>query len=242
MIDGLDGSGKGVIATALRQYEEKKGMRVLDLREYWETKSDIPEIEEVKDYDVIISSEPTNAMIGKVIREEIIRKNQTRKYSGLATAHAFALDREILYKRLIVPALMQGKTVIQERGVITSLVYQPVQLEQITLLDIIKIPGNTYALKHAPSLLLITELDADVAMQRLKERKKQDDAIFEEVLFQRKIAARYKSEWLQKIFEKNQTVIEYVNTNPPRTIEDTKKTAIEIWEKWNKKNTLLKHM
>ncbi len=242
MIDGLDGSGKGVIATALREYEEKKGNQVFDLREYWEETEDIPELEELKDYKVIISCEPTNALIGKVIREEIIKKHPIRKYSGLSTAHAFALDREILYKKLLVPALMQGKTVIQERGVITSLVYQPVQLEQITLIDIMKLPGNVFALKHAPTLLILTDIDPDVAMQRLKERKKQDHAIFEELLFQRKIASRYKSDWLKKICEKNKTVIEYIDTNPPETEEETKKKAIEIWEKWNKEETLLKHL
>lgn len=242
MIDGLDGSGKGVIATTLREYEEKKGNRVFDLREYWEETANIPELEEIKDYKFIISSEPTNALIGKVIREELIKKHPAREYSGLSTAHAFALDREILYKKLLVPALMQGKTVIQERGVITSLIYQPVQGEQITLVDIMKLPGNAFALKHAPTILILTDIDPDIAMQRLKERKKQDHAIFEELLFQRKIASRYKSDWLKKICEKNKTVIEYINTNPPKTEEDTKKAAIEIWEKWHKEETLLKHL
>jgi dTMP kinase len=241
MIDGLDGSGKGVIATALREYEEKKGKRVLDLREYWKENPRIPSLEEVKGYDVIISSEPTSAMIGKVIREEIISKD-TRKYSGLTTAHAFSIDREILYKKLIVPAIQQGKTIIQERGVITSLVYQPVQLEKITLMDIIRLPGNAFALKHAPTLLLITKIDPDVAMKRLKEREKQDNAIFEEIFFQRKIAARYNSDWLKRIFEKNKTQIAYIDTSSPRTIEDTKNTAIELWEAHNKENTLVKHM
>lgn len=242
MIDGLDGSGKGVIATTLGHYEEQKGNRVLDLREYWEEKQEIPEFKEVQQYDVFISCEPTHALVGKVIREEIVKKHPQRKYSGLTTAQAFALDREILYKKLLVPALLQGKTVIQERGVITSLIYQPVQLEQITLVDIMKLPGNAFALKHAPSLLILTDINPDIAMQRLKERKKQDHAIFEELLFQRKIAARYKSDWLKKICEKNKTVIEYIDTNPPQTEEETKKKAIEIWEKWNKENTLLKHL
>jgi dTMP kinase len=241
MIDGLDGSGKGVIASALREYEEKKGKRVLDLREFWKDKPIIPEIEDIQDYDIIISSEPTSAMIGKVIREEVIRKNE-RKYSGLTTAHAFSLDREILYKKLLVPALQAGKTIIQERGVISSLVYQPVQLEKITLMDIMRLPGNAFALKHAPTLLLVTTLDPDVAIQRLKTRGKQDNAIFEEIFFQRKIAGRYSSEWLKKIFERNKTQVEYINTNPPKTIEDTKNKAIEIWEAHNKENTLVRHM
>ena len=111
-----------------------------------------------------------------------------------------------------------GKIIFQERGVISSLVYQPVQLEQITLMDLMKLPGNAFAIKHAPSLLLIIDIDSDVAIKRLKERKKQDNAIFEEVLFLRKIASRYKSEWIQKVFEKGGTKIVYIDTNPPATV------------------------
>lgn len=242
MIDGIDGSGKGTVTSALRRYEEKKGKRVLDLRDYWQEHNNIPEIEEVQEYDVLVSYEPTSSMIGRVIREEIIRKNERRKYSGLSTAQAFALDREILYKKLLVPALQAGKTVFQERGVISSLAYQPIQLEQITLMDIMKLPGNAFAIKHAPSLLILIDLDPDVAIKRLKERKKQDHAIFEEVLFLRKIAARYKSDWMKKVFEKGGTTIEYIDTNPPKTVEDTEKAVIEIWEKFNKESTLVKHI
>jgi dTMP kinase len=199
-------------------------------------------MEEVQEYDVLVSYEPTSSMIGKVIREELIRKNEKRKYSGLSTAQAFSLDREILYKKLLVPALQAGKTIFQERGIISSLVYQPIQLEQITLMDIMKLPGNAFAIKHAPSLLIIINLDPDIALKRLKERKKQDHAIFEEVLFLRKIAARYKSDWIQKVFEKGGTKIVYIDTNPPATVEETEKKVIEIWETFNNESTLVKHM
>lgn len=242
MIDGIDGAGKGTVTNALRRYEEKKGKHILDLREYWQEHNDIPEAEEVNNYEIIISYEPTSSMIGKVIREEIIKKNTKRNYSGFSTAQAFSLDREILYKKLLVPALQAGKTIFQERGVISSLVYQPVQLEQITLMDIMKLPGNTFALKHPPSLLLILDLDPDIAIKRLKERKKQDNAIFEEILFLRKIAGRYKSEWFKKIFEKEKTVLTYIDTNPPATVEDTEKKVIDIWEGFNKESTLVRHV
>ena len=105
-----------------------------------------------------------------------------------------------------------------------------------------KLPGNAFAIKHAPSLLLIIDIDSDVAIKRLKERKKQDNAIFEEVLFLRKIASRYKSEWIQKVFEKGGTKIVYIDTNPPATLEDTERKVIDIWEKYNNESTLVKHM
>ena len=242
MIDGIDGCGKGTVTSALRDYEQKKGKRVLDLREYWKEQGTIPTHEEVKEFDVFISNEPTYAWVGKAIRDEMIRKNEKRKYSGISTAHAFALDREILYRRFIVPALEAGKIIFQERGVISSLAYQPIQLEQISLTDIMRLPGNAFALKHAPSLLLVLDIDPDIAIKRLKERTKQDDAIFEEILFLRKLAARYKSDWIQKVFEKGGTQIEYINTNPPATVEDTQAKVIALWEKFNGESTLVRHV
>lgn len=241
MIDGLDGSGKGTLVTALKQYSTEKKKRVFDLREYWEEKDDIPELEAVKDYDVIISSEPTHALIGKVIREEIIKKSE-RKYSGLSTAHAFALDREILYRKLLIPALRAGKTIFQERGVVTSLVYQPVQLEKINLRELIYLPGNMLAIKEAPDFLIITTLKPETAMKRIRERKKQDDAIFEDLAFQKKIDERYKSDWLKLIFERQGSKVIYFNTDDPKTVEESSKEIVELWEKENNQHTLTRHM
>lgn len=212
MVDGLDGSGKGTIVTALKEYFEQKNKAVFDLREFWQMKNEIPTAEMLADYEVIISSEPTHSMIGKVIREEIIQDNG-REYSGLSTAHAFSLDREILYKKLIVPALQLGKIVIQERGVITSLVYQPVQHEKLSLMDIINLPGNKLALKFAPQLLIITTIEPEISMKRLGDRHKKDNAIFEKIVFQRKIAERYQSDWLKKLFETHGSKVVYLDTS-----------------------------
>jgi len=227
MVDGLDGSGKGVLVQAMKEQFVKSGKKVFDLKEYWKEHNNIPEIDEVQDYDVIISSEPTFSMIGKVIREEMIHVNSHgRMYSGLSTAHAFALDREILYMKLIIPALKKGKIVIQERGVITSLVYQPVQHEKLDLSTVMMLPGNKLALSHAPDLLIITKVSPEHVIQRLENREKKDQAIFENLLFQRKIADRYESEWLRRLFEQKGSKVVYIDTNPPNTEKETTEAAI----------------
>jgi thymidylate kinase len=69
----------------------------------------------------------------------------------MTTAHAFALDRQILYNKFILPALKAGKTIIQERGVVSSLVYQPIQMENLTLRDLLNIDGNNIAIRNAPN-------------------------------------------------------------------------------------------
>jgi thymidylate kinase len=235
MVDGLDGSGKGVVVRAMKEQYTAAGKKVFDLNDFWKEKNNIPEIDEVLDYDVIISSEPTFGMIGKVIREEIIHVNShNRVYSGLSTAHAFALDREILYQKLIIPAIKKGKTVIQERGVVTSLVYQPVQHEKLDLSTVMMLPGNKLALSHAPDMLIITKVSPETVMHRLETREKKDHAIFENLLFQRKIEDRYESEWLRRLFEQRGSKVVYMDTNPPMTEKGTSEAAILVMNEFMK--------
>jgi thymidylate kinase len=230
MVDGPDGAGKGVVIDSLKEHLTLEGKRIFDLREYWKEHNDIPEATEVAEYDVICSCEPTCSMVGKVIREEIVMDNG-RRYSALTTAHAFSLDREILYRKLLIPARQAGKVILQERGVTTSLVYQPIQQEQMNLQDIMNLPGNRLALKNAPDMLMIIRIDATEAVRRLEERhKKRDNAIFENVLFQRKVEERYESEWLRKLFENFKAKVVYLDTNSPLSEEDTKANAVKIWK------------
>ncbi len=227
MVDGLDGSGKGTVVSAFKEFFEKEGKKIFDLREYWKENNDIPEIDEVMKYDVICSAEPTFSMVGKVIREEMIRTNN-RSYSGMSTAQAFALDREILYKKLLLPAKKEGKIIIQERGITTSLVYQPVQNEKIQLKEIINIPGNKLAIKNSPDALIIVNVEPEVAIERLALREKKDDAIFENLVFQRKVQRRFESDWMKKLFSHYDCKVIYLDTNPPLTVEDTKNKVVEI--------------
>jgi len=229
MVDGLDGSGKGTAVSALRDYFESEGKKIFDLREYWKQTNDIPEIDDVRDYDVICSAEPTFSMVGKVIREEIVRSNN-RKYSGMTTAQAFGLDREILYKKLLLPAKKEGKIILQERGITTSLVYQPVQNEKIQLKEIINIHGNRLAIKNAPDVLIIVKVEPETAIERLSKREKKDHAIFENIEFQRKVQGRFESNWLKKLFTHYKCQVVYLDTNSPATIEDTKKKAVDVWK------------
>jgi len=232
MLDGLDGSGKGVALEGLKEWAVNKGLRVLDLKEFYEDHDYIPEFEEVQDYEVLVSVEPTYAFVGKALRDEIIRKNK-RIYTNISSMHAFALDREILYKRLLIPAIKDGKYVFQDRGVVSSIVYQPVQGKRvIPLSQLLRVPGNRVALEHAPGLLIITQVEPEVVMGRLERRSKKDDSVFDTLNFQRKIQERYSSPWLRSLFEGRKCSVVYLDTNPPKTEEDTKKGAVELFEKY----------
>lgn len=225
MIDGLDGSGKGVAATALKDYAIKQGKRVIDLRDYWKDNQGFPSIEE---YDVIISAEPTFTHIGKKIRDEMIKNGS--QYSAKEIAEAYSNDRLELYQKIILPAIESGKWVFQERGVITSLVYQPMMQDGPTLEEVKGLEGNTFCLNHPPSLLVITTVDPETVIKRLNNRKKQDDAIFEKIEFQKKVESIYKSKWLKDLFESKGSKVVYLDTNPPKTEQHTKENIIELFE------------
>lgn len=227
MADGIDGSGKGTIVKALADWAAKKQMKVMDLKDYWKTKHNFPEPEEIKEYDVIISAEPTFSMVGQAIREEIVRDNN-RHYSAWTTAEAFSLDREILYRRVIIPALEQGKIIFQERGVTTSMIYQPVQKEPLELEKILELSGNRLALEYRPDLLIITLVDPKEAVRRLAERDKKDNVIFEKLPFLEKIAERFAAPWFREIMEKQGSKFVYLKTN--KTVYDTIEESVKLWE------------
>ncbi len=233
MVDGLDNSGKGTVIEGLKEWALAKGLKVLDLRDYAQANNSFPEDDELSGFDAICSVEPSHAYIGKAIRDEMIRAGN-RQYNALSIMHAFSLDREILYKRVIIPALKQGKYVFQERGVITSIVYQPVQI-RLPLSEIIRLPGNSLALMNAPDLLLITNVAPEIVMERMKENMKKDRAIFEELSFQRKVDLRYKSDWLRSIFERRNSKIVYIDNNPPKTANELKEETRKIFDEFLEK-------
>ncbi len=228
MVDGLDGSGKGTIVDALQKWAELKGMKVLDLRSYCRENGTFPEPEEALQYDAIVSAEPTFCFVGKAIREELIRATD-RKYSAMTLAQAFSLDREILYKRVIIPAIKAGKYVFQERGISSSLVYQPVQ-ERIQLSELLRLAGNKTAMQFAPGLFIVATVKPETVIKRLGTRQKKDYSIFDNLEFQRNIDSRFRSDWLRQLFEQHGSKVIYLDTEEPKTPDDTQKEAVKLFE------------
>lgn len=235
MTDGIDGSGNGVIIKGLEEFALSKKLKVFDLVKYQKEKNTLPFYDELKEFDVILSAEPSYTFVGKAIREELIRKGTN--YGFYETAQAYSIDREILYTRLFIPALNDNKIIFQQRGVVSSLVYQPVQAKKqginveknFILRRIIKMNGNNLVLKkYSPHLLLITNCTAEAAAERLGKREKKDNACFEELDFQKQLEKEYASADLKKLFEHHGTKVFYIDTNPPLTEQDTKKKAVDI--------------
>ncbi len=232
MVDGLDASGKSTIIHALENWAKSHNMKILNIENYFEEKKDFPTQEDLNNCDVIVSSEPTPFYVGKAIKEELVNQSE-RDYSVMSVAQAFALDREILYKRLLIPALKLGKFVFQEGGIVTSFIYQPVQ-GRISLNDLMHLPGNKLALENAPDLLIITKVDPEVVMQRIEQRNKKR-SIFENLFFQRKLSERYYSMWLKQLFENFNSTVAYIDTNPPKLVDELSREVTALWDDFLKK-------
>jgi len=205
MVDGMDGSGKSTAIEAWKQYITNQGNAIFDLKEYWKSYGKYPDYNELKKYDFIFSCEPTYAPIGRTIREELI-KNGTN-YPPLAIAEAYSLDRLLLYTKILIPALAEGKYIIQDRGVSTSLCYQPLT-SGLDTQTVAALPGNHLALEQRPDHLVLLSVSPETSIARLGNRHgKKDDVIFENLDFQMKVAARYASDDYRKLFTERGTAV-----------------------------------
>jgi len=209
MIDGIDGSGKSTVIKAWKDYLAKQGHPIFDLKKYWIKNKCYPEIKELNAYDYIFSCEPTYVGIGEVIRKELI--SNKNDYSAQAIAEAYSLDRLILYNKIIIPLLSKNKTVIQDRGISSSLAYQSLQDKKLDIKTLSELTGNKLALKYRPDHLIILDVSAESTTKRLLKRtSKKDDAIFEKINFQKKLTKKFKSQNFKNVFLKRKTKIHYL--------------------------------
>lgn len=224
MIDGIDGSGKSSVVAALKQYLTGEGNAIFDLKDYWLSQGKYPDYHELKSYDFIFTGEPTYIGIGKVLREELLKNGNN--YPEKAIAHAFSLDRIVLYNKIIIPALNDNKFIVSDRGVSTSLCYQTLS-GKLSLKDLTEMAGNSLALEHAPDHLIILKVDPKIAISRLEKRtEKKDDVIFEKLNFQTKAAKLFYSEEFKKLFEAHGTKVHYLPSDA--SIDIMKAEALKL--------------
>lgn len=215
MVDGIDGSGKSTIVRAIVD-ELGQNKRVFDISEWSKKNHALPSLEDCEQADIINSTEPTYAWVGAAIRGELIKKRTSFKTADIAAA--FSLDRLILYKRLLIPLLEAGKTIVQDRGVSSTIAYQGADLN---LEQVIALSGNQLTLEHAPDVLIIADCSADTALKRLAARTdKQDEAIFEDRTFLEELRERYQAPWFQDLWKEKGTKLISFDTEP--SIEEVK--------------------
>lgn len=141
-IEGPDGCGKSTHAKLLARWLRSRG------------------------HKVIITDEPTNGVIGRVIKR--VLRGELRVPVAVE-ALMFAADRVQHVTNLIAPAVRAGKVVLNERYVSSSLVYQSARGLSMSWIRSI----NRYAPK--PDLAILIDVPADVALTRIKSSRKLDE-------------------------------------------------------------------
>lgn len=208
VVDAIDGAGKDTLARALKE-TLRLGSKLCNLDAV--AKESRPLLYEPGDseffepYDALFVSQPTYVGVGKVIREEIMKKSE---YNARSTAQAFSLDRHVLYERTILPFLRarSNRVVIQVRGLMSSLTYQTIQADdegsRLTVQELLDLPGNALELSRRPDLILLLMVTPETAAKRLQGRTdKQDGDKFVDPRFQARVSLRYRSKEVLEPFK-----------------------------------------
>lgn len=215
VVDGIDGSGKGAVVDHLGRKLRRLGP-VFDTRAYEQRTKTFPTVREWGKAAVILSAEPTFAHVGRLLRDYLIR-NGTRA-TPRVIAEAFAEDRLLHYRQVVLPALAQGIHVIQERSVTSSLIYNPLSHPSVTRQWTQKLPGNAFALAHAPDLVLLMDVDPAAAAQRRHARLKKDGSFYESLAFLRRVRRAFGASWFRTLLRQRGSMV--VDIDAGRTLRE----------------------
>ncbi len=182
--EGLDGSGITTQATLLRNYMLTKGR------------------------DVVLTKEPTDGLIGGIIKASLRREWRT---NPLALQLLMVADRSHHLATEIEPALKKNMTMITDRYVLSTLAYGSPDVEMKVLQSL-----NTSFRK--PNLTIIIDTHPRVCLERIKKSRHHIELFEDEQKFNQ-IRNNYLS---LKNFFPNTHVIDG-NRTPEEVMKDVKK-------------------
>lgn len=156
VLDGGDGAGTTTHSHLLKGFLENKGFKVH------------------------LTQEPSRNKIGILLREYLRNKD----IPATTDALLFAADRDLHYQHEIKKKLDEGYIVISDRFIESSIIYQSVQSNKISIEWIKQI--NKFVAK--PDLTIILDIDPKIALAR-----KTDKALekFEDIEFLNKVRHLY---------------------------------------------------
>lgn len=138
-VEGLDASGKTTHARRLMRELRQRG------------------------FNAIYTTEPTSGEIGNFIRRHVLQRE--RRVPSVVEALLFAVDRVEHVKGKIKPALEEGKIVVSDRYVYSSLAYQGAAGIDLNWIEEI----NRHAIR--PDLAIYIDVPPEVAVKRIKRRR-----------------------------------------------------------------------
>ena len=156
MLDGIDGSGTTTHCNLLKGFLETKGFKVY------------------------LTQEPSNSEIGLLVRKYL----KDDKIPPITDALLFAADRNLHYNVEIKEKLKQGYIVISDRYIESSIIYQSVQSELISI-EWVK---NINKFVGLPDITIILDIDPKISLAR---KTQQELEKFEDTPFLDKVRALY---------------------------------------------------
>lgn len=178
-LEGPDGSGKTTVALRIKSALIEKG------------------------YPVVHTREPGGVAIAEQIRQIILDpKNVAMDAKTEALLYAASRRQHLVEK--VLPALAEGKLVLCERFVDSSLAYQGYG-RNIGLAEVMAI--NAFAIEgHMPDVTLYLDIDIALGLQRIAQGRSVTDRLDNESLaFHKRVAAGYQ-EVLKRYGERITTV------------------------------------
>ena len=164
-LEGPDGAGKSFVARSIKEKLIADG------------------------YEVVHTREPGGIEISESIRNIILDPKNTMM-DAKTEALLYAASRRQHLVEKVLPAVKDGKLVLCERFVDSSLAYQGVGrgigIDEVLSINLFAI-DNTY-----PDLTIYLDVDEQVGLDRLKDRDFKDRLDQESIDFHHKVAAGYR--------------------------------------------------
>ena len=147
VMEGPDGSGKTTQINLLKEYLEEAG------------------------YECLITREPGGTVIGEEVRQLILNPEH-KEMSPVTEMLLYAASRAQLVHEVIGPALEEGKIVISDRFVDSSIVYQGIARKLgISTVSAVNAPGIGI---YSPDGIFFIDLSEAEGLRRKKEQKNLD--------------------------------------------------------------------
>lgn len=147
VMEGPDGSGKTTQINLLKEYLEEAG------------------------YECLITREPGGTVIGEKVRQLILNPEH-KEMSPVTEMLLYAASRAQLVHEVIGPALEEGKIVISDRFVDSSIVYQGIARKLgISTVSAVNAPGIGI---YRPDGIFFIDLSEAEGLRRKKEQKNLD--------------------------------------------------------------------
>ncbi|MFQ7508599.1 MAG: dTMP kinase [Anaerobutyricum hallii] len=165
VMEGPDGSGKTTQINLLKEYLEEAG------------------------YECLITREPGGTVIGEEIRQLILNPEH-KEMSPVTEMLLYAASRAQLVHEVIGPALEEGKIVISDRFVDSSIVYQGIARKLgISTVSAVNAPGIGI---YRPDGIFFIDLSEAEGLRRKKEQKNLDRMEQEGIDFHHMVSEGYR--------------------------------------------------